>query len=92
MDETPFWSAHLWNGFILTLCILLLALGGIFIFWTPKLFETTVQNQGIQIIIIVFAFPVVTFLLATGKISREAGLSLLGAIIGYAFGTSHLSH
>ena len=88
MDEKI--SAHLWNGFILTLCILLLVFGGIFIFRTPTLFNEVVQKQGIQIIIITFILPVVTFLLATEKIPKEAGLSLLGTIIGYAFGTASI--
>ncbi len=82
-------GAYIWNATVMTLCILLLALGGIFMFWTPALFQEVVQKQGIQIVTIVFTLPVVTFLLATAKISNEAGLSLLGAIIGYAFGTSH---
>jgi hypothetical protein len=76
----------LWNIMVMTLCILLLVFGGIFMFWTPEIFREVVKNQGIQIIIITFALPVITFLLAMDKISKEAGLSLLGAIIGYAFG------
>jgi hypothetical protein len=75
-----------WNTMVMTLCILLLVFGGIFMFWTPEIFRDVVKNQGIQIIIITFALPVITFLLAMDKISKEAGLSLLGAIIGYAFG------
>ena len=77
---------YIWNALILTLCILLLAFGGIFMFWTPVLFKEVVEKQGIQIVVIIFTLPVITFLLATEKISKEAGLSLLGAIIGYAFG------
>ena len=76
----------LWNTMVMTLCILLLVFGGIFIFWTPEIFKEVAKNQGIQIIIVIFALPVITFLLAMHKISKEAGLSLLGAIIGYAFG------
>jgi hypothetical protein len=75
-----------WNTMVMTLCILLLVFGGIFMFWTPEIFRDVVKNQGIQIIIITFALPVITFVLAMDKISKEAGLSLLGAIIGYAFG------
>src|SRR6516225_9563352 len=75
---------YIWNALILTLCILLLAFGGIFMFWTPVLFKEVVEKQGIQIVVIIFTLPVITFLLATEKISKEAGLSLLGAIIGYA--------
>ena len=77
---------YIWNAMIMTLCILLFAFGAIFMFWTPDLFKNVVQDQGIQIVVIIFALPVITFLLATEKISKEAGLSLLGAIIGYAFG------
>jgi hypothetical protein len=77
----------LWNAMVMRLCILLLVFGGIFMFWTPEIFKSVVEGQGIQIIIIIFALPVITFLLAMDKISKEAGLSLLGAIIGYdAFG------
>ena len=76
----------LWNAMVMRLCILLLVFGGIFMFWTPVLFKEVVQTQGIQIVVIIFTLPVITFLLATEKISKEAGLSLLGAIIGYAFG------
>jgi hypothetical protein len=85
MDQ-KFWSEHLWNTFVLTLCILLLVFGGLFMFRTPEIFQGVVKSQGIQVFIIIFALPVITFLLATDKISKEAGLSLLGAIIGYAFG------
>ena len=88
MDEKV--SAQLWNGFIMTLCILLLVFGGIFIFWTPPLFNDVVQKQGMQIIVIILTLPVVTFLLATDKLPKEAGLSLLGAIIGFAFGTASI--
>jgi hypothetical protein len=58
---------YIWNAMILTLCILLLGFGGIFMFWTPVLFKEVVEKQGIQIVVIIFTLPVITFLLVFSK-------------------------
>ena len=79
-------NAFIWNGMCLFLSILILAFGASLMFCTPTLLNDVIQKQGVQIIVITVTLPVVAFLLAMEKIPKEAGLSLLGAIIGYAFG------
>lgn len=80
------WNTVIWNAMVAIFCVLFLLFGLILIFFTPETFRDVVQKYGIQIITITFTVPAIAFLLAMDKISKEAGLSLLGAIIGYAFG------
>jgi hypothetical protein len=81
------WNAIIWNMTIVLLSVLILFFG-VLVYCTPEMFRGVIQKQGIQIIVITFTMPVILFLLATDKIAKEAGLSLLGAIVGYAFGAA----
>jgi hypothetical protein len=80
------WNSIIWNATVLILSILILAFGAAVIYFTPQSLGDVVNRHGIQLLVVTLTLPVVLFLLALNKISNEAGLSLLGAVIGYAFG------
>lgn len=77
-----------WNLLVVILCCLIVLFGGVVFFFTPESLHGLIQKNGFQILVMTFTLPVILFLLAMEKIPKEAGLSLLGTILGYAFGTA----
>ena len=81
------WLRINWNLLVVILCLVIIAFGSVFMFFTPELHHGLVQEHGLRIFVLTFTLPVILFLLAMEKIPKEAGLSLLGTILGFAFGT-----